>query len=108
MGKAAFLATQWGLETEGTGWQVRGHPGATAPQSCVVLRPPIHSPTTYLQQVAVAIGPRAEAQEPFSRAQWRGANRLGDMGERWNGRESSPRGKGKGFQAGILPLLLIS
>lgn len=41
MGKAAFLATQWGL-----------------------------------QQVAVAIGPRAEAQEPFSRAQWRGANRL--------------------------------
>lgn len=73
MGKAAFLATQWGL-----------------------------------QQVAVAIGPRAEAQEPFSRAQWRGANRLGDMGERWNERESSPRGKGKGFQAGILPLLLIS
>lgn len=35
MGKAAFLATQWGL-----------------------------------QQVAVAIGPRAEAQEPFSGAQW--------------------------------------
>lgn len=29
-----------------------------------------------LQQVAVAVGPRAEAQEPFSRAQWRGADRL--------------------------------
>lgn len=41
VGKAAFLATQWGL-----------------------------------QQVAVAIGPRAEAQEPFSRAQWGGTDRL--------------------------------
>lgn len=29
-----------------------------------------------LQQVAVAIGPRAEAQEPFSGAQWGGANHL--------------------------------
>lgn len=41
MGKAAFLATQWGL-----------------------------------QQVAVAIGPGTESQEPFSGAQWRGADRL--------------------------------
>lgn len=41
VGKAAFLATQWGL-----------------------------------QQVAVAVGPRAEAQEPFSRAQWGGTDRL--------------------------------
>lgn len=41
VGKAAFLATQWGL-----------------------------------QQVAVAIGPGAKAQKPFSRAQWGGTDRL--------------------------------
>lgn len=29
-----------------------------------------------LQQVAVAVGPRAEAEKPFSRAQWGGADHL--------------------------------
>lgn len=92
MGEAAFLATQWGLETEGKGWRVRGHPGATTPQLSVP------TPRPYLQQVAVAIGPRAEAQEPFSRAQWGGADRLGEMGEMWDGKASSLQSRGKGFR----------
>lgn len=58
MGKAAFLATQWGLETERRGWQVRGRLGATAPLRVPAV-PPL--PTPYLQQVAVAIRPRPEA-----------------------------------------------
>lgn len=44
VGKAAFLAAQWGL-----------------------------------QQVAVTIGPRAEAQEPLTGAQWGGADRLAEV-----------------------------
>lgn len=47
VGKAAFLATQWGL-----------------------------------QQVAVAVGPGAKAQKPFSRAHWGGTDRLGERKER--------------------------
>lgn len=34
VGKTAFLAAQWGLETDGRGGWVRGLPGARAPQPC--------------------------------------------------------------------------
>lgn len=56
--------------------QVMDHPGAHCfPALCPY-------PYPYLQQVAVAIGPGAKAQKPFSRAQWGGTDRLGEMKER--------------------------
>lgn len=90
--------------------------------------PALHVPTPcpYLQQVAVTIRPRAEAQEPFSGAQWGRADRLEEM-ERWNrllpgGQRKhpscpapppsppslSPQAKGFRFQVQILLLLLSS
>lgn len=75
MGKAAFLATQWGLEKEG------GTAGQGPTKGHCSLALCLH-PHLYLQQVAVAIGPRAEAQEPFSGAQWGRTDCLGEIGER--------------------------
>lgn len=44
----------------------------------------------------MAIGPRAQAQEPFSGAQWRGTNRLAEMG---NGiKKNIPQSKGQDFR----------
>lgn len=54
----------------------------------------------------MAVGPRAEAQEPFSRAQWGGTDRLGETREvGWKGK--IPQSKGK-VLVQILPLLLTS
>lgn len=49
-----------------------------------------------LQQVAVAIGPRAKTQEPFSRAQWGGTDRLVEIRDGMG--EDIPQSKGQGFR----------
>lgn len=48
----------------------------------------------------MAVGPGAEAQEPFSRAERGGAERLGGRGERKDGEEAAPSaGGGFGLQS---------
>lgn len=71
MGKTAFLATQWGLETDSREGRVSGFPGPGLPST------PTSCP--YLQQVTVTIGPRAQAQEPFTGAHWGGTDSLGSQ-----------------------------
>lgn len=70
VGKAAFLATQRSLETEGRGWHVRGHLGATAPQPHVLPLPlPSSIPSTGgCGRWAQGRGPGALLQGPVERS----------------------------------------
>ena len=63
VGEAAFLATQWGLKTEGKGWWVRGHPGATAPQPCT-SPPPARTFSRWLWPLGPGLRPRSPSPEP--------------------------------------------
>lgn len=101
MGEAAFLSTQWGLETEGKAG------GSEATQGPPLPSPEGPNPCPYLQQVAVAIGPRAKAQEPFSGTQRGGASHLGEMRDVGWGRKQPP-GPRQGFQLQILLLPVTS
>lgn len=101
VGEAAFLSTQWGLEQRGRLVGRGGHQGPPLPTA---LRVP--TPCLYLQQVAVAIGPRAEAQgpspEPSGRSQPPGRNGRCGMGEK------QPLEQRRGFHVEILPLPVMS
>ena len=101
-GRSCVSVHPVGSGDRGEGLVGRGPPrGHHSP----ALRAP--TPCRYLQQVAVAIGPRAEAQEPFSGAQWGGANHLGEMGDvGWERKQ--PLEQRRGFHVEILPLPVMS
>lgn len=99
VGKAAFLATQGGLGTEGRGRQVRGHLGASAPQPYMAPPPPVPS-AGGCGRWARGRGPRALLQSRAGRS--RAPGRKGRE-EGWRG--SSPQRR-RGFRAPVswLPL----
>lgn len=79
VGKAAFLAAQWGLETEGRGGRVRGHAGAMAPQPCG-SPPPARTFSKGLWPLGPGLRPRSPSLEPNGEEPMAWRNRRGEVG----------------------------
>lgn len=89
VGKAAFLATQWRLETKGRVWQVRGHlEGHHSPALC----PQPRTFSRWLWPLGPGLRPRSPSPEPSGEepTAW----------QKWEmrGRGNIPQSKGQGFR----------